>query len=382
MDRDRLASVLSVAVLLALAGWLMVQAVPSQKLKSQEIQAQEEVLSKLAKPRAPKSKARPATAVVHLPPPPRLPPQIAASALSATVVRTPFKPTRKSPTPPVEPLRPTWKNPVVAPAVAPLTPAEPPVPNRAAPPKPRPLMPKPRTKTSTAELPSNALVAPTPPKPQRFATKPKPQATAITPAPEMPATDISAEPHDDAPAGSSRKALREGRALLRVLEHGAGPSIEIAWPKAAATRVRLYRRFTKCFGMRVALLRGDGKLFIESGPPGQPWAINLDRYSGFIRQPAGRLVAAEHRQARRIRAHHPRLSGATPIRVFPRRVDALLLAGLKRIVGDAYEIESVIQARYRLAGGRVVVTDVRVDGRAARGRIDLSPASRGCRGNA
>jgi len=169
--------------------------------------------------------------------------------------------------------------------------------------------------------------------------------------------------------------LAEGRPLLRILEHGSGPVIEIAWPDGQAARERLYETFTACFGMRVAVMDRDGTLFAAEGRAGSPWAVNLDRYSGFVRQPAGRLARAELRDAERALAHHGAGLRASPVRVFPRRVDALLLGGLRRVAGERYGGADRIRATYGLDGRRVFVTGISVDGRPLAGRIDLSLAS-------
>jgi hypothetical protein len=173
-------------------------------------------------------------------------------------------------------------------------------------------------------------------------------------------------------AAADPHTVREGRTLLRLLEHGRGPGLEIAWPAGRAGRQQLFHRFAACFGMRLALVDADGKLFAEGGVRGQSWAPNLDRYSGFVRRPAGRLTASERRRAGAIAVHHGR-RGAL-VRVFPRRVDALLLAGLSQLVGPGYRAARTIRARYRQVAGRLSVEDVSVDGRAVAGRIELSRA--------
>ena len=108
------------------------------------------------------------------------------------------------------------------------------------------------------------------------------------------------------------------------------------------------------------------------------WEINLDRYSGFVREPAGRLSLEEQRQARSIRNHHGGLRNAASVRVFPRRVDALLLGGLRQIVGEAYQGATNIRASYSMAGPRLWVQYIWADGHLVPGRIDLSPAIRSC----
>jgi hypothetical protein len=191
--------------------------------------------------------------------------------------------------------------------------------------------------------------------------RPAPKVSRMAEAVTAPVS-AAADPH----------TVREGRTLLRLLEHGRGPGIEIAWPAGRAGRQQLFHRFAACFGMRLALVDAEGKLFAEGGVRGQPWAPNLDRYSGFVRRPAGRLTASERRQAGAIAAHHGR-RGAL-VRVFPRRVDALLLAGLSQLVGPGYRAARTIRARYRQVAGRLSVEDVSVDGRAVAGRIELSRA--------
>ena len=202
----------------------------------------------------------------------------------------------------------------------------------------------------------------------------QPKASARRPASEVSQMTVAVDAPVNAPvtAAADPHTVREGRTLLRLLEHGRGPGIEIAWPAGRAGRQQLFHRFAACFGMRLALVDADGKLFAEGGVRGQSWAPNLDRYSGFVRRPAGRLTASERRRAGAIAVHHGR-RGAL-VRVFPRRVDALLLAGLSQLVGPGYRAARTIRARYRQVAGRLSVEDVSVDGRAVAGRIELSRA--------
>ena len=265
------------------------------------------------------------------------------------------------------------------PAIAPLTPRP-----RAVLPAPaqviEPLRPEPVPET-TPEV--AAPMRPTPPAP-----------TPVAPVPEVPAPATVALPGDvedalpesDAEvaaaavastAATSEAAVAEGRALLRILEHGSGPAIEIAWPAAPGDRAELFQRFRGCFGMRLALIDGQGRLYTGEGAPGQPPAIDLDRLSGFVRQPAGAMAAVERRQFEDMRAYHRIGSGLAPVRLFPRRVDAFLLGGLRQLIGESYMAAEVLHARYRLAGASVLVEAITVDDRPVAGRIDLGRAARG-----
>ena len=171
----------------------------------------------------------------------------------------------------------------------------------------------------------------------------------------------------------------EGRVLLRILEHGSGPEIEIAWPVSAMKRRALYRLFEACYGMEIALLDSGGRLYGRAGQAGRPWQPNLDRYSGFVRQPSGRLTSDEKNSVSRIRALHGGLRAARNVRLFPRRLDALLLGGLKALIGERYSEASAIRAHYRRDGDNVLVEGIRLDGRPILGRVDLSKAGRHCR---
>jgi hypothetical protein len=174
----------------------------------------------------------------------------------------------------------------------------------------------------------------------------------------------------------------EGRVLLRILEHGSGPEIEIAWPVSAIQRRALYRLFEACYGMEIAMIDSAGRLFGRSGKSGQAWQPNMDRYSGFVRQPAGRLTRDEKARLAHIRALHGGLRNANHVRLFPRRLDALLLGGLKALVGEGYSRANAIRAHYRRDGDIVLVESIRLDGQPILGRIDLSAASRRCRSGA
>ncbi|MCW9035540.1 MAG: hypothetical protein OQJ97_15075 [Rhodospirillales bacterium] len=256
-----------------------------------------------------------------------------------------------------------------------ILPAPPPPPMpvaKAVPPKPKmqpeekqvaKVIPKPITKPKSQPV-KQVVRKPVP----RKAIAPKPRPAQPNPKPE-PTVSL---------ASAGKKGLQEGRALLRVLEHGAGPMIEIAWPGSATQRDILYKRFSQCFGMRIALVDEQVGLFVDEGQPGRKWEINMDRFSGFLRQPSGGLARNERSKVQRIRHYHGGLNQASPIRLFPRNVDALLLSGLGEIVGSAYKNAKNIRATYRIEGQHTLVGGISVDGRPLPGTIDLSGAGRGC----
>lgn len=233
----------------------------------------------------------------------------------------------------------------------------PPPPVVAAAPKPAtpPLPPEPPTRP---ELPAEAPEPPAPEPAVRRVAAPEPRpepeiASRPPPKPESKPVEITPE------------AVREGRALLRLLERGEGPDIEIAWPAASADRAELYRLFNNCFGMRTVVMSLGGEMFGARGEP-----FDGDRYSGYARQPSGGLSADERAQVEAIRRRHG-LVGGSVLRLFPRRVDAVLLGALDRIASGDFDKGARIRARYQATANGVQVADIQVDGRAANQTILL-----------
>ena len=123
--------------------------------------------------------------------------------------------------------------------------------------------------------------------------------------------------------------------------------------------------------MRIAVIDANGQLFNDASRPGQAWPINLDRYSGFMRQSSAGAALDEYRIVRQIRARHG-LNSATAVRLFPRHTDAVLLGGLRNLIGGNYNGAKRIQARYQMSGSKVYITDITIDAKPVTGSIELS----------
>jgi hypothetical protein len=293
-----------------------------------------------------------ATIPMVLPPPPAPAPQRASKDLIAEGKETPDSTEAEQNPPPIREIQ--SKDPGLVELSAGAS-AKAPLPQK---PKSEPDVgrkPPPRAQPEKSEQPSRST-------PSRLA----PQVTAT----EAPRKSIVASQSNDA----------EGRTLLRLLEHGSGPIVELAWPDGARHRERLYARLVQCFGMQVALMGADDRLYVADGRPNTPWNLNLDRFSGFIREPAGTLSREERQAADRIRAQHNALVSASLVRVFPRTVDARLLGGLRQLLGEHYASVQSIRARYKLSGSRLVVEQIVADGRRIQGTLELPPVASGvCR---
>jgi hypothetical protein len=175
------------------------------------------------------------------------------------------------------------------------------------------------------------------------------------------------------PLSAGKVQETEGRPLLRLLEHGEGPNVEIAWPNHPVARAKLYDAMRRCHGLRSALLRGEEILMSTSD--GAVENFDADRFSGFIRAIQGPPTKAEARRIKVLRARHE-AGEASAIRLLSRQFDARLLGGLRGLVGADYRAAGSVTARYAIAGRRVMVHGIVVDGRETPGRIEIEPSSR------
>ena len=351
----RRSEIISMGLSIAIVAVLLTQLIPTQSPPSRE-------LPKASKP-APMAPPKPiALAAVPLPAPPSMPapapaPVVTVAApTAAPELVTPLKPTPKSAAMPVEPVK----------TVEPLRKTTDKHLEKVAPVKVEPIKP---IKT----------VTPRPAKPIIPLKKPEATLTTARPAPVKPAqtpTPQTVGTTDTTPLMAS------GRPLLRLLEHGDGPSIDIAWPHNTRGREVLFQSFADCYGMLVALMASNGDLYSDRDTSG-PWRINRDRYSGFVRQSGALGTTGERAWSRRILHRHPRAAGSTTIRVFPRAMDALLIGGLSRLLGEDYRATKSIGARYVQTGNAILIDDIVADGLPVAGRIDLTAAgSRRCRASA
>ncbi len=173
-----------------------------------------------------------------------------------------------------------------------------------------------------------------------------------------------------------RQAVQEGRVLLVMLAEGKGPNIEIAWPNDGKSREKLYRLLSSCYGMKSAILRGNGELFIAEGKPGKPWEINRDYYSSLLREPRGRVAAVERRAVERIEAYHG--VRGTAVRVLPRVVDAGIVGALFGLSGSETRQDVAITAHYDFDERGLVVSGISVAGRPIRGTLRVPRIIRNC----
>ncbi len=332
MSRERLLTATTTGLNGALAVWLalMLASRPSEPRTASEIQATPAPATAEAAPPAERggSSAPEAVAAVVLPPPPRLPVRV-----------RPPRQAKLEPAPQPEP--PPRRRPITA-----LRPSASPEIVEQRDREMTPLRPRPPPQT---EMAVTAMSSP------RVGI----EATAPT-APPQP------------------EVVAQGWTLLRLQEHGAGPGIEIAWPDEAAERERLHAILRRCHGMRLALMTPEGKLYRAGDAPGTAWQVDLDRFSGFIREAQGRLASEERREIGRLRRHHG-IDGNT-VRIFPRVVDAAFFGGLGHIVGQRYGEAERIRARYRLTAMGIEVASIRLDGKPVAGRIALPTVTLTCAG--
>ena len=372
MRRDRIIAGTSTALSLLIGAWLVLEWTtdqPAPVRESQALPSQDRMVAETAPPEA---AARPHNQAVILPPPPapvtpkpptQAKPAPAPKPQPIQAMRAP-KPAPKKVERKIEALQPSHKpapKPVMKAVLKPVQPVR----------KPEPVTPTKPAEISSPEPDMQAFRAArkAPPSPKIF--------DALARFKALRAAQERAKPAPAAPwkIEVSAKAVTSGRVALRILEHGEGPEIEIAWPYSVRASNRLYHLFTACFGMKTAVMDSAGQLYTAAGG-GRPWRINLDRYSGFVRQVSGRLSpqeASELRALQRLRS-----SRVSSVRIFPRSVDARLLGGLGQLLGKSYRSMGRIRATYRMTGSGVSVGQITADGKPIPGEIILRPITRRC----
>ena len=224
--------------------------------------------------------------------------------------------------------------------------------------------------------PEAAPVDPMPVAEPSLSPEPVPEAKAAVEPPHAVDTAPATPTTPPMPVKPTAVDRREGRALLRLLEVGDGPSIEIAWPDDAAARDALASVLLRCHGMEPAILTSGGQVLTRDSVPGRAMPLDQDRLSGFIRDPQGALSRTERALQEELRRRHGGPAGHF-VRLFTRETDAALLGSLARMTAGSYRDIGRITATYRQDGVDVAIVDVRIDGRPIAGVLVL-PTSRAC----
>ena len=174
-------------------------------------------------------------------------------------------------------------------------------------------------------------------------------------------TRIKSSTHPDLISQNKNDPVANGRVLLRQLENGKGPEIQIAWPNQKRLKEKIYDILNKCYGMQTARMNSKDELFHSAGP------------SGFIREVSGLIPQAEQLHVRQINRKHPNEDFKSTIRIFPRIVDAHLLKNLKSLAGEKYSSSKNISAAYGLRNNSILIKDIRLDDKEL-GRAFMLPS--------
>jgi len=165
-------------------------------------------------------------------------------------------------------------------------------------------------------------------------------------------------------------AVKEGRVLLKLLETGKGPDVEIAWPEHSDQKRKLFEAFETCLGLQTGLMTKLGTIYVAGGRRGHPKKINPDRTSLFLRQSTGALPSKEIKQHAAIRVYHS-LSGGEPVRLFARVVDAALLGGLFQLVPAKVKSGVRVRGQYGLKAGAITIERISVNGVKQTGKVEI-----------
>ncbi len=202
-------------------------------------------------------------------------------------------------------------------------------------------------------------------------------STGLTAAEATPERTVDLPGSVSEPFEPPRNAQEERSAgdVLRRIEAGEGPGLEIAWPSDPASRLHLTRVLSRCHGMATILMGEEGGWNLEDA--GSPWRFVPTVHSGFVRTVAETTLLPRDR-ASIARARRDAQFRTAPVRrVFPRHQDIALLSGLSRVIGEALSDQMSLRAAYEVGPLGVRIGNVTANGRSHQGGFTL-PAERGC----
>jgi hypothetical protein len=130
--------------------------------------------------------------------------------------------------------------------------------------------------------------------------------------------------------------------------------------------------------MQTARMNSRDELFNANGLAGVRWAINMDKMSGFIREVSGSTPSVEQTQVHLINRKHPNENFKSTIRIFPRIVDANLLAKLRLLVGENYSNSQNINAAYGIKNNTIFIKNIKVDGESLGSDFQLPSVKSQC----
>lgn len=169
---------------------------------------------------------------------------------------------------------------------------------------------------------------------------------------------------------SDSVTVSEGRVLLKLLETGKGPNVEIAWPHQIIQQDKLFNAFQTCLGLRTGLMTGTGEFYLLHGTAGSPALINPDETSLFLRQIVGKISKSEQAILSKIKKRHA-VERGQPVRLFNRVVDAALLGALAEFFPKNSDNSLDVRAHYGLSSNAISVENISINGEHKEGTIRL-----------
>lgn len=151
--------------------------------------------------------------------------------------------------------------------------------------------------------------------------------------------------------------------LLQQWEQGSGATIQIQWPSKPAQRKALYNAL-HCLGVRSGLLASDGSWLIGEGNT----TYNPTRHSAMVRVSQGAISVAEQNVLSALRSKASQ--GVSNARLFPRYLDARLLAGLQQLQLNTKA--GSISGQYVLSNNTLAIEAITSNNKPTQGKIALA----------
>lgn len=241
-----------------------------------------------------------------------------------------------------------------------------------------------KPKTGEA-MPAPAIALPVPPRGHQKEARGKQNAPIKTVTPSNSRLTLRAQPaktwETESTIANTADVLAtleetrlSGEPLLYLAEAGMGPTITLDWPREPAHRDAIFSTFT-CEGMFVALYDGNN-IYRRNSGRGVAWTAEPSKYSAYLRPIVAPATAKEEAMIASLTMLHGRRG--KPVRIFRRKLDAVLLGGLSKFLGTNLSNAQHVHGRYHVSDAAIFVIISSVDSRATKYSIPLARTADVC----
>lgn len=170
----------------------------------------------------------------------------------------------------------------------------------------------------------------------------------------------------------SMTEVKATQLILNNLDRVEGLAMTFIWPEDTYVKSRIHRALKECYGMRLGHLKQNGQLYFSNTQKATKAELNF--YSPLLRLVS---VPIDKREIEEIRKIKTDVSGQL-VRLFPKRLDAYILANLKQVLNPAEKLKGQFTGVYQFKGGKPGLGNLKLNGQLLNVEIELPVSQIGC----